>query len=32
MAGSALAVLPDRLADRSGEDFIDWHTEKVYLG
>jgi len=32
MAGSALAVLPDRAADRPGEDFIEWHNEKVYLG
>ena len=32
MAGTALAVLPDRAADRPGEDFIDWHNEKVYLG
>lgn len=32
MHGSALAVLPDRPADRPGEDFIEWHNEKVFLG
>ncbi len=32
MDGSALAVLPDRPSDRPGEDFIDWHNERVYLG
>jgi hypothetical protein len=32
MAGSPLLVLPERLADRPGEDFIEWHNEKVYMG
>jgi hypothetical protein len=32
VTGSALSVLPDRPADRSGEDFIGWHNEKVYWG
>jgi putative restriction endonuclease len=32
MAGSKLAVLPERPADRPGEDFIEWHNEKVYVG
>ena len=32
MAGNRLSVLPEREADRPGEDFISWHNEKVFVG